>query len=220
MVTLAAGTFAIQSAHQGVILWRFDMARAPLKTIPRSSRGSTLFKDGTTRWNDDETDPLNEKRASQAASPLGADLVGDWAAYAWWQHKDNEEAGYINAIRFFFQVAGLNAATVSAPGMKTGPFSGTSLLAPYPQELDSPAVVDKSRPGVTMELIRLRRGPRFGFEQVVQRLAMPAVDPANSQVRWFYQNSGEVLAVHDTLGVVAQLTVSADHPLFTIRVAK
>ena len=209
------GTFSVLETYQFEPLWRFDLSRAPVATRLFDPRDGQRygFKAGETRWNDDGEDPQNQPAPSSAASQLGADQIGNDAVYAWFQHRDNG-GWYVNALRFFWQVAGQNDAKIDSSGMTKAPLGGSSLLAPYPQELGVPFTIDETHQGAVVQVRRVRFDVGPSQTQTIQHITIPPQDPLNAKLRWFYQNTGELLAVHGDLGVVGILTISASHPAY------
>lgn len=207
----------------GAILWTMQFSRTPLPDpVVAPSNVPFGFKPGFTRWNDRKDNPLGAK---------GADRVAYRLAYWWLQHADEHD--YLDVLRFYVQSYGGQNNQINDKFMTENPFglpnSESQGEAQYPYETGrKPLVTDKSNPGATFLVFHQRKSPDNATrKQLLRTIEIPPIDPNNPLTRWWYQDTGRVVATNTNFvrpdnpdGVIALLIVTANHFAYTFEEAR
>lgn len=214
----------LPQGHPDKVAFLFRLSRTPVQDFIVSAQDVDRyqFNRGYTRWWDGLGNVYTPTEATGPVATGMADRISYHTAYARIQHRDPGRHDYLDAFRVMWQEHGQPVPVIQIidQGMLENPFNAaggeTQGLAPYPYErvdVDE-ARIDLSRPGGVVQLFHLR----YQQNQLLQEWTVPAIDPQNSRTRWYYQGGGTFFAVHDQLGVFAQIIVAAMHPAYGFRV--
>ena len=220
----------------GEILWSFPFSRTPLADVPvLAANASWGHIPGRSRWNDIKDNPPGGR---------GADRVGYQGAYFFLQHSDRQTDSdtahhdFVDAIRFHVQSYGQqnqinDRHMVEDPLGPAEPGESQGLLQ-YPYEVGSrpPMPVVRDHPGAVIEVKhrrtkKLANGATSMRNQLLRRIVIPATDPGNPQTKWWYQDTGTIVATNvgfvtpaNPDGAIAKIVLSGVHFAYTFTVAK
>jgi hypothetical protein len=145
------------------------------------------------------------------------DRIGYHTTVPFWEHEDPGHHPFVPVLRFMFQAYGARNVGMIDTRMIEDPFgdgSGNQGFPPYPYELEKPLPVDRSRSGAVVEVFH----QRLQIHQLLQRITIPEMDPAQPKTQWYYQLNGLVVAVNEEFvteenpdGAIAKLIISTMH---------
>ncbi len=191
----------------------------PIATWGQAGTTFQIFMD---RFGPEPKEHLFSFRFSRAlvADPIGThrwwdgDRISYHTAYVFAQHEDPMNHPLLTAFRIMFQQYGTSQGILNDQGMVENPFGdpdGESQgLAPYPYELVPALPTDRSRPGAVVDFVHWR--PRTSV--LLWTWEVPAVDPLNAKVRWYYQLGGLIVGEYDGAPFL-RIILAAMHPAYT-----